>query len=314
MPNQLPSDCLNEIFEHLEDKVTLHSCLLVDRLWCEVSVQILWKSIWNYNTLIACLPNESKEILHKNKIFISTPTSKPPLFNYVIFIKSLSTNEIVRNILNKDKYIVVQEILKMFMKQTSLRELNHFYPNYISNIPFTTYPGAIDCLKNLSKLNCGSNMHSEFFHQLSQICRNLQSLKINFRRVISDGLKDLISVQQNLKYLSLYIHHYSKDLKDMISSITKLPNTLIRLELLGVIFTMPLSFIAKFTNLQEIGLGFYGNECDNFEELLHVIFPQLHTLIFTYECPKHENVAKFLENNGRCLENFILKIVMSLIH
>src|SRR6266542_3064246 len=68
MPNQLPSDCLNEIFEHLEDKVTLHSCLLVDRLWCEVSVQILWKSIWNHNTLITCLLHESKEILYKSKI------------------------------------------------------------------------------------------------------------------------------------------------------------------------------------------------------------------------------------------------------
>ena len=60
--SQLPSDCLNEIFEYLkDDKVTLRSCLLVNRLWCEVSVRILWKSIRNYNTLIACLPNNRSE-------------------------------------------------------------------------------------------------------------------------------------------------------------------------------------------------------------------------------------------------------------
>src|SRR6266542_1072884 len=94
MSCQLPADCLNEIFEHLEDKVTLHSCLLVNLLWCEVSVRILWKSIWNYNTLIACLPSESKEILLKNEIIISTPILKPPLFNYVTFIKCLSIVEI----------------------------------------------------------------------------------------------------------------------------------------------------------------------------------------------------------------------------
>ena len=68
--SQLPSDCLNEIFEYLDDleddKVTLRSCLLVNRLWCEVSVRILWKRVRNYNTLIACLPNESKEILSNN--------------------------------------------------------------------------------------------------------------------------------------------------------------------------------------------------------------------------------------------------------
>src|SRR3954471_21106200 len=87
--SQLPVDCLNEIFQCLEeDKITLRSCLLVNRLWCEVSVRILWTSVWNYDTLIACLPNESKEILYRNRIITSTSTSKP-LFNYIAFIKKL---------------------------------------------------------------------------------------------------------------------------------------------------------------------------------------------------------------------------------
>ena len=101
MPCQLPADCLNNIFEHLENKMDLRSFLLVNRLWCEVSVPILWTSIQNYNTLIACLPIESKEILYKNEI-ISTLTSNLPLFNYVTFIKNLSINVIVKNI----KYIL----------------------------------------------------------------------------------------------------------------------------------------------------------------------------------------------------------------
>src|SRR5581483_4005147 len=75
--SQLPVDCLNEIFEYLEnEKVTLLSCLLVNHLWCEISVRILWKNFRNYyplnfRTLIACLPNESKEILRNNEIIIS---------------------------------------------------------------------------------------------------------------------------------------------------------------------------------------------------------------------------------------------------
>src|SRR5688572_11638434 len=101
---QLPVDCLNEIFEYLEeDKTSLHSCLLVNRLWCEVVVEILWRNIFQHNvyfpyqrqvslpltalsTLLACLPNESKDLLHVNRILILTPTSKPPLFNYISFI------------------------------------------------------------------------------------------------------------------------------------------------------------------------------------------------------------------------------------
>src|SRR5436305_865640 len=71
--SQLSADCLNEIFEYLEnDAVTLRSCLLVNRLWCKVSVRILWRRIRNYNTLIACLPNDSKDILFKNGVITST--------------------------------------------------------------------------------------------------------------------------------------------------------------------------------------------------------------------------------------------------
>src|ERR1043166_1857111 len=85
--SQLPADCLNEIFEYLEnDAVTLRSCLLVNRLWCKVSVRILWRSIRNYNTLIACLLNDSKEL---NGIITSTLDSKPPMFNYASFCKIL---------------------------------------------------------------------------------------------------------------------------------------------------------------------------------------------------------------------------------
>src|SRR3954468_9689040 len=98
MPCQLPADCLNEVFENLkDDKITLHSCLLVSRLWCKISVRILWRNIWDFrysndrqlkasaifSTLISCLPNESKELLH-NETNISVP-SKPPVFNYAAF-------------------------------------------------------------------------------------------------------------------------------------------------------------------------------------------------------------------------------------
>src|SRR5437868_4842093 len=146
----LPADCLNEIFENLEkDIITLHSCLLVNRLWCQVSVRILWRDIWKFrysackdlsrvassiiSTLIACLPSESKELLHENKIFIATPTSKPLLFNYAAFCKVLCIHEIchfvyevfknnppVTSLSSEDRnYLIIEEIVKMFMNQIS---------------------------------------------------------------------------------------------------------------------------------------------------------------------------------------------------
>ena len=98
--SQLPADCLNNIFEFLEwKKNTLYSCLLVNRLWCEISVRILWRNVLDnelpkgiFNTLFAFLSDESKELLHENGIVIST--LKSPLFNYISFCNVLSITAI----------------------------------------------------------------------------------------------------------------------------------------------------------------------------------------------------------------------------
>src|ERR1051325_8660138 len=125
--SQLSADCLNEIFEYFEDDaVNLRSYLLVNRLWCEVSVRILWRSIRNYNTLIACLPTESKEILSKNGIITSTLAA--PMFNYPSFCKVLSVCEVndeIDTLFKKQKSRIVSlEIFKLLMSQiSSLKKL-----------------------------------------------------------------------------------------------------------------------------------------------------------------------------------------------
>jgi hypothetical protein len=160
MACKLPVDCLNGIFEYLEkDKYALHSCLLINCLWCETSVQILWRNIWYFkksyyrpslfkvsssilSTLIACLPNESKELLYNNKIFISTPTSKSPLFNYAALCNDLSIdfiNEMVECVieyeLKFEKCLVKKQIIKLFIDQiSSLKRLTNYsiYKNWFS--------------------------------------------------------------------------------------------------------------------------------------------------------------------------------------
>src|ERR1043165_9523752 len=153
------ADCLNEIIEYLEDdEISLRSCLLVSRLWCKISVRILWRNILKatpkyvysascpkhqehaplsiISTLIACLPNESKELLYENEISIPTPTQNPPLFNYTSFIKAFSFLKIENTVklvlsnqqinTSKNKRLVLQELLKAFMSQiSSLRSLNY---------------------------------------------------------------------------------------------------------------------------------------------------------------------------------------------
>ncbi|RIA97860.1 hypothetical protein C1645_813578 [Glomus cerebriforme] len=315
---QLLSDILNEIFEYLEDDmITLRSCLLVNHLWCEASLKIFWRNVWNYKTsnfrtLIACLPNKSKEILNKNGINISVPTSKPPMFNYAKFCKVLPVHQVsckLEQILKdqSSKYfistsIVTQEIFKLFMSQIgSLKELEFWK---YSNTNFEFYPGSKDCLKNLTELRCSSSISSEFFSQLFQICQNIRSLSIGFRTgSISNGLIDLISVQKNLKDLSIY---YSKeeDLKNIIPSIMK-PDNLNKLRLYGISHRDPLSFITKFINLQQLELLYnYSKDFKDDKKLQYIIFPQLQILKIKHVFLNYELLIKFLENNGKNLKEF----------
>ncbi|RIA99693.1 hypothetical protein C1645_869752 [Glomus cerebriforme] len=326
--SQLNSDCFSEIFEHIDDKVTLHSCLLVNRHWCKILVKILWRDVWNYNTLITCLPKESKEILYEKGIIISTST---PIFNYVTYCKILSDYHIKNGIerllknqqnilsssssLNNDNNnnnnnnnniynIIANEIYKMFMKQSSLKILG--FESHFQNINFTSYPGAFECLKNLTDLHCRSNIYSEFFYHLSQICQNIQLLSIEFEMKISNGLLELISVQKNLKYLELNIWEYFEDL---IPLLFNLPNTLIKLELNGgENLSIPLLFIEKFINLRELVLSLDGFlDFDKFQ--YSTTFPNLQILKFKCACPSYDLLIKFLENNGKNLRELYVDIV-----
>ncbi|CAB4387422.1 unnamed protein product [Rhizophagus irregularis] len=338
MSFQLTTDCLDEIFEHLEnDKSTLHSCLLVNRLWCKTSVRILWRNIWRFkyivyrekhplkvassilSTLVACLPNESKELLYKNKIFIQTPTSKLPLFNYVNFCKVLSIYEIVKlveNVLSnepsssvnslslKDRNcLVTNEIFKMLTNQiSSLKKLTYDYNQFIPKFSFTYFPGA----KELSELRCSSDIPSDFFYQLSQICHNLQTIFIEFRNDnVSDELKEFISLQNNLKSLTLIANISSW--ANIIPALTKHSNTITKLHLHGNNYNLPLSFVNLFTNLEEIMFSFdYGADFGDFENLQFANFPKLQILKFPKRYPKPEYVMKFLENNGKNLKTFYI--------
>jgi hypothetical protein len=218
---------------------------------------------------------------------------------------------------NYDINLITQEILKMFMSQiSSLKELSYdlncYWDNkYIiripNNITFSQFPKARYCLKNLFELRFNSNIHSEFSYQLSQICHNIQSLTIVFVSFISHGLKYLISSQNNLKHLSL-IYDESTDWTEIIPSLMKHSNTLIKLKIEGENNYKPLLFITKFINLQELDLSLnyddITSDSGDFEELQYN-FPNLQILSLR-KFPKVEKIIKFLENNGKNLKEFYI--------
>ena len=186
----------------------------------------------------------------------------------------------------------------MVMDQTSLKILDFDQDIPFTTVPFTTYPRAKDCLRNLSELSCASCVDSEFFRQMSRICHHLRSLQIIVEKVISDGLEELISNQQSLKNLRISSYSNSSSLSRIFPSITKLPNDLIRLYVFDGTRYRPLPFISTFTNLQELELFIYYQVDEYFKPLQYVTFPRLQTLKLYKESPNHKHLIKLLEING----------------
>ena len=106
------------IKELRNDRKSLHSCLLVDRTWCEITIPILWKNPWKFcpidsaesillfNVILLHLSEESRENLKKQKIDLFTETHQRPLFNFCTSkaaIKQIIICLIIINFLNHFK-------------------------------------------------------------------------------------------------------------------------------------------------------------------------------------------------------------------
>ncbi|CAB4419732.1 hypothetical protein RhiirA5_351100 [Rhizophagus irregularis] len=97
---RLPADCLYEIFTLLKDDTkSLHSCILVNRLWCETAMPYLWSKPFRQSTpppaslinnFIACLSDDERAELIQAGIRIPTVFKRPPTFNYASFLPHVS--------------------------------------------------------------------------------------------------------------------------------------------------------------------------------------------------------------------------------
>src|SRR5688572_8465611 len=97
--SKLNKDILFLLFEELQnDSKSLFSCLLVNRLWSDTVIPILWRNPWCcikkeslYNIVIFSLPSDIKESLKSQGIQLFPFSHQSPLFDYLSFCKSINT-------------------------------------------------------------------------------------------------------------------------------------------------------------------------------------------------------------------------------
>src|SRR6266498_3788514 len=98
-------DILFLIFEELQyNSKFLFLCLMVNKLWCETMIPILWRNPWRYiknykksslyYIITSYLSDNTKEFLIRQGIQSFPISQQPLLFDYLSFCKSINVRSL----------------------------------------------------------------------------------------------------------------------------------------------------------------------------------------------------------------------------
>ncbi|RIA89939.1 hypothetical protein C1645_876403 [Glomus cerebriforme] len=360
----LVDDCLRDIFEYLNsDPETLHSCILVNRQWCQNAVPILWRNPWKYrrerllkksfkiiNTYISTLPKETQRNLLQDQIIQCSRLSllKKPIFEYSKFLQSIVLYELEADVkfwiynqsnqTKQRKKKAAKNFTKIIQadnenirgndqrqnfkrnKKNLMKELLKFFlvhsPNidtlYISNYNFSfiieiteSEPIAKNCIANLRHLQIGS---LTYLSKLSQLSRNVDHLEIVNHNLCSEELRNFITVQNNLKELTIEISIIGSiidpDTNNMMVEISK-KNSITRLTIKD---SPKIFFILKgFGSLTELIIIYnIEHSIRHWEHMANASLKNLKKLFIDSNTIYYDIITQFIDNSSCDLEQIII--------
>ncbi|GBB89105.1 hypothetical protein RclHR1_01580006 [Rhizophagus clarus] len=190
---------------------------MVNRLWCETVIPILWKNPWCYNinyqnkkslysVITSYLTDDIKEFLIRQEILLPSILHQSLLFDYLSFCRSVDIDKLntIVSIGSSDLYkqfLLQQEGCKLLMRKCP--ELKYLNIGSIKHQIFY-FPEAKAHLESLCELKCDTSIDSSYFYGLASICNYIQRLiVINKIMQVNHGLVKLIENQRNLRYFEL---------------------------------------------------------------------------------------------------------------
>jgi hypothetical protein len=228
-------DCLEIILNELRfDSTTLHSCILVNRLWCRIAIPILWKKFFYfyycnrtepnsrnkfYDIIIYLLPKSSKQLLiDKNilKLPYDNINESIPLFNYINFFSQISPNFIDNVIqkLNKSNNNKFQ-VEKNKQQQQQQQQQRQKHKNFI--LEQEIYKLFINNCNNIKIFQWETIQPLPRFLGASKCFSQLRFLSIDLELVNSISLFEMSQICQNIEYLGL--RNCNQDIPGLINFI-----------------------------------------------------------------------------------------------
>ncbi|RGB33030.1 hypothetical protein C1646_762161 [Rhizophagus diaphanus] len=319
--SSIPVEIFRHVFGHFsDDKRSLYSCLLVNKIWCGIAVSILWSNPFKYingtsasliTTYLSCLDLNEREILIKSEIDLKLLFEKKPTFEYAEFLRRLKYEDFYESSLvwlqsvmeekiekNDSKiFIITKELCKLFMNKCSkILYLNINLESLRSPDNCPDY-AAIPCFPNsetsLSQLGeficCGDYDKKRIFMALSKFSKNITKLDIDYylddrETSAPTNLAQLIKSQRSLQ--SFKIGTYYRSLSKIIPALESQHKTLREIIFRGIDFDEGVTFapLIPCKNLESL----IFMTCDNVKNeatkpLESAHFPKLKKLVFHVE-------------------------------
>ncbi|PKY23264.1 hypothetical protein RhiirB3_437418 [Rhizophagus irregularis] len=234
----------NEIIKYFhDDYITLHSCILINRLWCRLAIPLLWENPFsiqfpkNYHFIEIYLHNlndNDKTKLNEygiNNDLIPSNT----LFNYSSFIQHLDTSNIISSIESWGAAVrtsktqiskfIYRSLFQIFIENevnlhslevvsSSSQESKYFddifklNPNFFRNIKILNLEDSFITVETLTKfstlLNSNCNSISSLYFKFP-LCYNDN----NGHSTIEKSLSQIINSQENLRKILLGFSRFS---------------------------------------------------------------------------------------------------------
>jgi hypothetical protein len=321
--SKLNKDILFLIFEELQiDSKSLFSCLMVNELWCETVVPILWRNPWRYNInygnkpylfiiITSYLSDNTKEFLIEQGIQLPSASYQSLFFDYLSFCRSININIIniiiyIGSSLVYNQFILQQELYILFMKK--FQEIKHLDMGSINHQIFY-FPEARIRLESLCELICDTTIDSSYFYGLARLCQYIQRLVIfNINPRLNHGIVKLIEVQMNLKYfeweddINLEFTHTSH--KEVLLALEKKADIINHLKISFLYTDHTLQrVLPKLHKLKTLTINDFGRPGE--DQLKMLVYHNLEILIV--DCILLNEAANIIKNSGGHLRKILLK-------
>ncbi|PKK62609.1 hypothetical protein RhiirC2_855549 [Rhizophagus irregularis] len=338
-------ELINEVIQYFRyDYKTLHSCILVNRLWCHLAIPLLWEDPFSNPTknyyfieIYLCFLNEDGKAKF-NEYGINNLLLSNKLFNYPSFIKYLDTNKICNSIKYwvdtlMDKYddnlknLVYRSLFEVFIEnEGSLHSFEAVLSignscNYFSNNMdlILQNPNLINNIRGLTFRGFGTLSQNiiPFLKLLYSNCNSISSIIINFPKyifmidnypLIEKCLTQIIISQHNLKKISFgsFVKLYNPFLSLKNSNCSNTLNTIIfyLINFKNIINILQEVF-DHLNVLESIHLIYCEYlNSDSIQQIIKVTKPFKLKTLIMSEIIHIESLLLLLQKFGDCLENF----------